>query len=160
VPLHKEIEITNEFAVDDIPVKQHVLKKAQYGDGLAICRIGRIYYDRKEYTKAIDWFRLGVVKGLANAQFLVGLMRHQGEGVTKDYGLALKWFLEGAKKADGFCQYSIGLYYEYGYGVDIDKQFALKYFEKSAQQGYKYTKEEIKYLNEQGYFIDDEQKSK
>jgi TPR repeat protein len=132
--LNKEIEITNEFAVDDIPVKQHVLKKAQDGDGSAICRIGRIYYDRKEYTKAIGWFRLGVVKGLANAQFLVGLMYHQGEGVSVDYKLAMKWYIRAHNNGCIVAANNIGYLYGNGQGVAKDYGLALKWFLEGAKK--------------------------
>lgn len=92
--MNKKIEITNYFAVDDIGVVDDVLSKALDDDCSSIYKIGEIYCDREEYTKAIYWFRLSAAKDHASSQFIIGCMYEMGRGVSVDFKLAMKWYLK------------------------------------------------------------------
>ncbi len=56
-------------------------------------------YERKNYPVALKIFTKLAEQGDANAQFALGFMYANGEGVPKDYVQAAKWFYLG--KANG-----------------------------------------------------------
>jgi len=43
------------------------------------------YYDEKNYTEAIKWFRKSAEQGFAKAQLMTGYMYYAKEGVAQDY---------------------------------------------------------------------------
>ena len=49
-------------------------------------------YVRKDYKEAIKWYRLSAEQGNARAQFWLGVMYSNGQGVLQDYVLAHMWF--------------------------------------------------------------------
>ena len=56
-----------------------------FEDGLAA-------YVKQDYAAAVKWFRLAAEQGNAQAQFNLGLMYGNGQGVPQDYVQAHKWF--------------------------------------------------------------------
>ncbi len=47
---------------------------------------------RQDYQKAAEWFEKAAAKGLAQAQFNLGVMYHNGEGVRQNYQTAREWY--------------------------------------------------------------------
>ncbi len=48
--------------------------------------------DRGDYTTALRIFRQLAEQGNAKAQYNLGIMYSNGQGVPKDYGEGLKWY--------------------------------------------------------------------
>ena len=67
-------------------------------------------YKRGDYAVAFESFRDLAKQGNADAQFLVGSMYDQGEGVPQDYAEAVRWF-RAADLAQRmlWVQYALGL---------------------------------------------------
>ena len=74
-------------------------------------------------------------EGNPNAQFLLGMMFHQGDGVQRDNVKACYWFAKAAEQGDADAQYHLGLQYKKGEGVNRDNVKACFWFKKSAEQG-------------------------
>ena len=55
-------------------------------------------YKKKDYATALKHFSATAVKGDARAQYSLGWMYHQGEGVTKNYKQALRWLRKAAEQ--------------------------------------------------------------
>ena len=92
-------------------------------------------YKRGDYETAFREFRtLGEV-GHASAQYNIGLMYDNGEGVPQDDAEALKWYLKAAKQGHGYAQVNLGVMYDNGQGVPQDYAEALKWYQKTAEQG-------------------------
>ena len=71
----------------------------------------------------------------ARAQYNLGVMYHQGEGVEQDYSKARDWYEKAAKQGDANAQYNLGAMYHQGQGVKQDYSKAREWYEKAAKQG-------------------------
>lgn len=96
---------------------------------------GDEYYDKKNYTEAIKWYRIAAEQGDAEGQNNLGVMYENGNGVAKDYTEAAKWYRKAAEQGDYIGQYNLGVLYENGYGVTQDYAEAVKWYRKAAEQG-------------------------
>ena len=81
------------------------------------------------------WFKDAAEKGDAAAQYNLGLMYDQGEGVQQDYDSARAWFEKAAEQGLAAAQYNLGVMYLQGEGVQQDYDSARAWFEKAAEQG-------------------------
>jgi TPR repeat protein len=71
----------------------------------------------------------------ARAQFRLGEIYDDGEGVEQDYGEALYWYGQAAVQGDANAQYRIGLMYDNGRGVVQDYTEAVRWYRMAAAQG-------------------------
>ena len=69
------------------------------------------------------------------AQYELGVMYQNGEGVPQNYSKSVKWFRMAAEQGDSNAQYSLGLKYSVGHGVPQNYPEAAKWHRKSAEQG-------------------------
>ena len=74
-------------------------------------------------------------QGHANAQFNLGLMYSNGEGVPEDDAEAVKWYRKAAEQGYANAQFNLGLMYLNGEGVPEDNVFAYMWFNLAAAQG-------------------------
>ncbi len=74
--------------------------------------------------------------GDAGAQFSLGVMYRDGQGVPKDEAKAAEWYQKAAAQGNVNAQYSLGWSYDRGEGVPKDKQQAVVWYRKAAEQGY------------------------
>ena len=75
-------------------------------------------------------------QGDADAQFKLGVMYDNGEGVPQDYTEAAKWFRLAAEQGDAWAQYFLGVRYANGEGVPQDYTEAVKWYRLAAEQGH------------------------
>lgn len=100
-------------------------KGAEAGDPLSQLAIGEIYlrgadFVQKDYTKALFWLRESAKQKNINAVFLLGLMLHEGWGVSKNYNQAYILLKHAAKHGHEKASiYLSGMYFE-GRGVTRD----------------------------------------
>ena len=73
--------------------------------------------------------------GDAIAQFNLGLLYDNGEGVPQDYAAAAGWYRKAADQGNASAQYNLGLLYATGRGVAQDYAAAVSWFRKAADQG-------------------------
>jgi TPR repeat protein len=71
----------------------------------------------------------------ADAQFNLGVMYHNGEGVTQDYKQAVKWYTLAAEQGYADAQFNLGVMYHNGEGVTQDYKQAVKWYTLGAEQG-------------------------
>lgn len=81
------------------------------------------------------WYRVGAEQGSAAAQYDLGVINLQGQGVPKDYAAAAQWFSKAAKQGHVAAQYNLGAMYMLGEGVSQDYGQAAQWFRKAAEQG-------------------------
>ena len=81
-----------------------------------------------EYTAAAE-------RGEARAQFNLGSMYENGEGVPEDDATAVKWYTKAAEQGNANAQSNLGLMYDHGRGVPEDDATAVKWYRKAAEQG-------------------------
>ncbi|MFZ6743829.1 tetratricopeptide repeat protein [Undibacterium sp. JH2W] len=97
---------------------------------------GVSYYEQGDFTSALASFKAAADKGNADAQFNLGLMFLNGEGVQQDYRQALNWFEQAASKGNVRAQVNIGRMYAKGKGMLSNHGIAASWFKKAADQGY------------------------
>ena len=94
-------------------------------------------YDRKDYVTAAKLMRVAADQGNALAQFNLGFMYEQGQGVTQDYKEAVKWYRLSADQGYASAQNNLGLMYDKGQGVTQDYARAHMWLNISASSGHK-----------------------
>ena len=65
-------------------------------------------------------------QGDADAQYNLGLMYDNGQGVPQNYKTAVKWYSLAAEQGDADAQYNLGWMYRNGQGVPQDDKTAVK----------------------------------
>jgi uncharacterized protein len=75
-------------------------------------------------------------KGDPTAQFELGVMYSNRQGVPTDYAQAFKWFQMAADQGNAQAQYHLAAMYEEGLGVPQDFKLAVKWYKMAAEQGY------------------------
>jgi TPR repeat protein len=71
--------------------------------------------------------------GDANAQFCLGLMYEEGEGIPQDYNEAIKWYIKAAEQGNANAQFYLGGMYAGGKGVRKDNKETFKWWTKAAE---------------------------
>ena len=92
-------------------------------------------YEAKEYSEALKLYRKAADQGYASAQFNLGVMYDNGQGVAQDYSEAVKWYKKAAEQGNASAQCNLGVMYENGYGVTKSYAEAVKWYRKAAEQG-------------------------
>jgi hypothetical protein len=72
---------------------------------------------RGNYATALRLLRPLAEQGRAFAQYNLGLMYAEGQGVRQDDAEAVKWYRLAAVQGVAFAQYNLGLMYAEGQGV-------------------------------------------
>ena len=84
---------------------------------------------------AVDLLQAEALKGVAEAQFLLGFLYAKGQSVPQDYKEAAKWFRLAADQGDAAAQYNLGGLYDNGQGVPQNYKEAVKWYRLAAEQG-------------------------
>jgi hypothetical protein len=96
---------------------------------------GMAAYKRGDYATALKKWRLLAEAGDATAQYNLGVMYAEGQGVPQDDEEAAKWFRLAAEQGHADAQRNLGVMYILGQGVPQDFQEAAKWYRKAAEQG-------------------------
>jgi TPR repeat protein len=88
----------------------------------------------------VQWFRKAAEQGHAMAQFNLGVMYANGEGVPKDDAEAVKWFRKAAEQGDAKAQFNLGVMYAEGRGVPRNDVAAYAWMNLAAAGGHKEAK--------------------
>ena len=99
-----------------------------FEDGLAAS-------ERKDYATAIKLWRPLAEQGNAAAQYNIGLMYANGQGVLQDYKEAVRLYRLAAEHGYATAQYNLGVRYNIGQGVTQDYKEAVKWHRLAAAQG-------------------------
>jgi len=92
-------------------------------------------YNRKDNALALKkWLPLAE-QGHAEAQYYVGELFLQGEGVPHDDAQAREWYLKAARQGHLEAQTRLGIFYFFGMGVPQDHVQAREWYRKAAAQG-------------------------
>jgi uncharacterized protein len=99
-------------------------------DGLAA-------HKRGDYATALRLWHPPADEGDARAQFNLGFMYANGQGVPQDYAEAVNWYRKAADQGDAGAQSNLGFMYAKGQGVPEDYVRAHMWFSLSAAHGNK-----------------------
>lgn len=92
-------------------------------------------YNKGDYATAAREFRPFAEQDQQQAQFILGWIFQNGEGVPRDYAESAKWYAKAAARGNVDAQHALGSYYMSGAGVKRDDAEAAKWFRKAAEQG-------------------------
>jgi uncharacterized protein len=91
--------------------------------------------ERGDYVEAAKWYRLAADQGHALAQYNLGLMHDNGEGVPENDAEAVKWYRRAAAQGNAKAQHNLGIMYDKGEGVPENDAEAAKWYRRAADQG-------------------------
>jgi len=86
-------------------------------------------------AETVKFIRDSAEQGDPRAQYNLGLMYAQGEGVRQSFDMALKWFYLAANNGVPEAQYNLGVMYGDGTGVKQDDYEACKWYQMAVEQG-------------------------
>jgi TPR repeat protein len=92
-------------------------------------------YERGDYATAFRLMKPLAEKGDAKAQYNLGVMYDDGQGIPQDYTNALKWYRSAAEHGIPEAQHNLGLMYYQGQGVPQNYAEAAKWYRRAAEQG-------------------------
>ncbi|MBO60721.1 MAG: hypothetical protein CMO63_01945 [Verrucomicrobiales bacterium] len=93
------------------------------------------YYRKQDFKKAAELFLKAASKGNPEAQFALGVMHQNGQGVPINFMEAAKWYEKSARQDNPLAQHLIGLAYKEGSGVPKDPAEAYKWLHLAAEHG-------------------------
>lgn len=93
-------------------------------------------YKNRNYLYAFDEFKPLALGGDAAAQYRLGVMYANGQGVAKDEQQAAAWYLKAAVQDDSRAQFAIAEMYNKGQGVPLNKKQAATWYIEAADHGY------------------------
>ena len=89
----------------------------------------------KDFNKALYEFEPLAIQGNADAQYNLGLMYNNGDGVPQDYAEAVKWYRLAAEQGDAMAQSNLGTMYEHDHGVLQDNTLAHMWYNIGSANG-------------------------
>ncbi len=101
---------------------------ADYQKGLAAHQSG-------DFATALREWKPLAEQGDARAQYKMGVMYTNGQGVPQDYKTAVKWYTLAAEQGHADAQFTLGLMYALGQGVLQDYKTAVEWYTLAAEQG-------------------------
>ncbi len=88
--------------------------------------------------------------GDPQAQFYLGRMYDNGQGVAKNEAEALRWFRKAAEQGHAKGQFNLGVSYETGQGFPQDAVEAARWVRKAAKQGLANAQSKLGYMYQYG----------
>ena len=90
---------------------------------------------RKDYVTALSKYKSAAAKNNASAQYNLGVLYDNGQGVVQDYAEAVRWYKLAAAQGDVKAQYNLGVKYATGLGVLQNNVQAHMWFNIAAVKG-------------------------
>ncbi|MBL7058719.1 sel1 repeat family protein [Patescibacteria group bacterium] len=94
-----------------------------------------IAFNRGDYKTSYNLIKPLAKKGVAQAQYSLGIMYEKGKGVVLNLKKAKKWFKLAAQQGISKAQYKLGLMYRNGKGGEKNYSKAIKWWELAANRG-------------------------
>ena len=91
-------------------------------------------YENGDHDAARSCWEPMAMEGHAEAQFLLGTLYENGEGLPVDQALAFKWYSKAAEQGYGHAQNNLGLMHYRGRHVPRDLRRAEDFFRMAAEQ--------------------------
>lgn len=116
------------------------------------------YYGRngvsQDYKSAVAYYQKSARHGNAEAQFSLGVMFRDAQGVPSNEIEATKWFRLASENGHMKSQRILGWRYQKGIGVDKNLQQAVAWYRKSAEQGYSVAQFDMGVMYDNGWGVE------
>jgi S1-C subfamily serine protease len=109
---------------------------------------GLTAYDSGDFSTALREWEPLAQQGDADAQYFLGAMYFNGQGVSQDNKTAVKWYTLAAEQGDAYAQTNLGFMYNEGKGVPQDYKTAVKWYTLAVEQGYANAQNNLSRLQE------------
>ena len=97
---------------------------------------GHKAWQKGEFSAALQEFKPLAEQGDAYAQYNLGFMYSNGQGVPQNHTEAVKWYRQAAEQGYVGAQVNLGVMYkDNGYGVPQNQTEAAKWYRLAAEQG-------------------------
>jgi TPR repeat protein len=96
---------------------------------------GKDAYDRGDYATALNEWRPLAEQGDPSAQFRLGLLYENGEGVPRDFAKARLWYEKAAVQGEAKAQFYLGIQSAFGEGGPLDLVQAHMWYSLAAGNG-------------------------
>lgn len=113
-------------------------------------KAGENAYHRGDYATALREWQPLAKQGHVVAQYNLGLLYANGQGVQKDDAQARQWYEKAAVQEHADAQVNLGSLYDYGRGVPQDFKMAVRWYRRSANQGNDLAQRRLGLLYERG----------
>lgn len=110
--------------------------KADQGNGYEKAQrdIAEYYMSKKEYSKAIPWFKKSATTGNMKSSYVLSTMYRLGLGTKKDFNMSLAWMKYSAKKGGSEALRALGQMHLIGFGTAKDEDKGIMYLEKAIKK--------------------------
>ncbi len=102
-------------------------------------------YNKGDYAQALQFWQ-SISGSNPSAQYNIGVLYNEGQGVPKSYDKATEWFKKSAVWGYDVAQFALGHQYEYGKGVKQSRDKAVEWYSKAAAQGHEDAKARVDFL--------------
>ena len=92
--------------------------------------------NRGDFAKALREWRPLAEQGDARAQFYLGVLYENGDGVPEDYEKAREWYMKSAAQGEANAQFYLGLMFAFGRGGPLDLVQAHMWYSLAAGNGH------------------------
>jgi TPR repeat protein len=92
--------------------------------------------NRGDFAKALREWQPLAEQGEARAQFYLGMLYENGDGVPEDFGKAREWYEKSAAQGDANAQFYLGLMCAFGRGTSMDLVQAHMWYSLAAGNGH------------------------
>lgn len=121
---------------------------------------GKAKYEAGQMKEAAELYEKAANAGSVEAQFSLGKMYYDGEGVDKNYTTAAMWFKRAARKRNAKAEFYLANCYMNGNGLPVNYDKAYVYMKASALRGYKDAQKRMSELYAKGIMVEaDQEKS-
>ncbi len=111
---------------------------AARGDAAAQYELAARYADQsRDYKNAAHWFEKSAAKGLAPAQYRLGVLYERGLGVARDPATARSWYQRAADRGNARAMHNLAVLLADGGGARPDYSEAAIWFRRAAEHGVK-----------------------
>ena len=102
--------------------------------------------EQGNYKEAARIYKDLAERGNSSAQYNLGLLYYDGQGVAQDYRQAAKWWQKAAEQGYSMSQYGLGILYYSGKGVKKNIKTAKKWWEKACNNDYQKACDKLRML--------------
>ena len=111
---------------------------------------GEKAYQRNDYATALREWQPLAKQGHAAAQYQLGLLYNNGQGVPRDDVQARQWYEKAANQGHALAQVNLGILFDYGRGTPQDFMMAVRWYTRAANQGNELAQQKLGLLYERG----------
>jgi TPR repeat protein/tRNA A-37 threonylcarbamoyl transferase component Bud32 len=118
----------------DLAEAERVLLKALADGNMdAYSQLGAMFEAEGDLRKAAEFYEKAAENGDLRAQYDIGWMYKNAEGVKKDLEKAAKWMVLAADRGSPYAQNDYGIMLQYGQGVEQNEELAVEYYRKAIE---------------------------